>query len=136
MAARSKSSSSNGRKKQRRSRYESARDPLAPRSAFYRRLSYNILAGGGLILVSLAIGVAGYAGFAGLAPVDAFLNAAMILGGMGPVDTLTSDAAKIFAGIYAIYSGVTIIGVATFILAPVVHRFLHVFHLENEGDES
>ena len=89
------------------------RDPLAPRSTFYRRLSYNVVAGSGLILVSLAIGVAGYAGFAGLGPVDAFLNAAMILGGMGPVDTLTSDAAKIFAGIYAIYSGVTIMLTAT-----------------------
>jgi len=121
--------------KSQRPRYERFGDPLAPQSTFYRRLSVNLAIAAGLIAASLAVGMLGYWLLGGLAPVDAFLNAAMILGGMGPVDTLTNDAAKIFAGIYALYSGVTLVAVATFILAPVVHRFLHRLHLENESDE-
>jgi hypothetical protein len=83
----------------------------------------------------LAIGVAGYGWFAHLDLVDAFLNAAMIAGGMGPVDVLTGDAAKIFAGVYAIVSGVVIIGAAGIVLAPVLHRVLHALNLD-EGDDD
>jgi hypothetical protein len=79
---------------------------------------------------ALLIGVAGYHFFAGLAWVDALLNASMILTGMGPVDVLTSTGAKIFASAYALFSGVVFLSATGVIIAPVVHRVLHRFHLE------
>lgn len=88
---------------------------------------------GGVLGGSLLIGILGYSVLDGLSPVDAFLNAAMILGGMGPVDPLRSDAAKLFAGLYALYSGVVFLLVAGLLFAPVVHRILHSFHLESSG---
>jgi hypothetical protein len=116
--------------------YESAREPLAPPVVFYRRLRTN--AGIALALVggSLAVGMLGYHFLAGLAWIDAFLNAAMILSGMGPVDILTDAWAKLFAGLYAIYSGLTLVATAGLILAPIIHRFLHRFHIESESDEG
>lgn len=83
-----------------------------------------------LILLSLGIGMVGYRGFEGLGWLDAFLNASMILGGMGPVDTVKSNGGKIFAGMYALYSGLVFLVVAGLLLAPVVHRILHRFHAE------
>lgn len=82
------------------------------------------------LLVSLAIGMAGYRWLAGLSWVNAFLNASMILGGMGPVDPLDSDGAKLFAGIYAIYCGVVFIATTGLLLAPIGMRVLHRFHLD------
>ena len=116
--------------------YERIGDPLAPMSTFYRRLSANLAIALGLIAASLAVGMLGYHFLGGLAWVDAFQNAAMILSGMGPVDALPDPAAKIFAGIYAIYSGLALVATAGLILAPIVHRFLHRFHLEDEADEN
>lgn len=81
--------------------------------------------------VGLAIGVAGYAHFEGMSPTDAFLNAAMILSGMGPAVELKTQAGKIFAGCYAIFSGLIIVIAAGFVLAPVFHRVLHQFHVES-----
>lgn len=83
-----------------------------------------------LLVVSLLIGMAGYRVFAGMSWVDAFLNAAMLLGGMGPVAELTGDSAKIFAGFYAIYCGVAFIATVGLVLAPVVLHALHKFHLD------
>ena len=83
-----------------------------------------------LIALSLAIGIAGYHYIAGQSWPDSYLNAAMILSGMGPVGDLKSTAAKVFAGTYALYSGLALILIAGIILAPIVHRFLHKFHLE------
>ncbi|MDL2336051.1 MAG: hypothetical protein QFC55_08475 [Chloroflexota bacterium] len=115
--------------------YESYDQPMITRRAFVVRLVKHFVLTLGILFVWLAIGVAGYAGFAHLKPVDAFLNAAMIAGGMGPVDILTDDAAKIFAGIYAILSGVVIIGAAGVVLAPVLHRVLHALNLDDsDGD--
>jgi hypothetical protein len=88
----------------------------------------------GLIVVSLLAGMAGYAHFEGLAWRDAFLNAAMLMGGMGPVETPHSDGGKLFAGLYALYAGLVFLVIAGLILAPVIHRLLHRFHW-NEGSE-
>src|SRR5574338_1351029 len=111
--------------------YERYDQPMITRRAFVVRLVKHFVLTLGILVVWLAIGVAGYASFAGLKPVDAFLNAAMIAGGMGPVDILTNDTAKIFAGIYAILSGVVIIGAAGVVLAPVLHRVLHALNLDD-----
>jgi hypothetical protein len=83
-----------------------------------------------LTVAGLAIGIAGYAGFEGMSFVDAFVNAAMILSGMGPVGELKTTAGKIFAGSYAILSGLIIVVATGFILAPIFHRILHRFHVE------
>ncbi len=84
-----------------------------------------------LIAVSLAIGMAGYHGFERLSWLDAFLNAAMIMSGMGPVSTMQTPAGKLFAGCYALYCGLALITAAAILFAPIVHRFIHRFHGED-----
>ncbi len=96
----------------------------------------NVAAASLIIAAALSIGVLGYRVFGGLPWIDSLLNASMILGGMGPVDTLKSDTAKLFASFYAMFSGLVFIGVAAVLLAPVVHRFLHRFHLESEEQQE
>jgi small-conductance mechanosensitive channel len=112
--------------------FEHRRQPLLSPGHFLRRLVYSSL----WALLSLAIwlflGMLGYHWLAGLSWTDAYLNAAMIVGGMGPVDLLTSPAAKLFAGLYAILSGVVFLGIFGLLIAPVFHRFLHRFHLDSE----
>ncbi|HEV2063729.1 MAG TPA: hypothetical protein VGS00_04185 [Thermoanaerobaculia bacterium] len=83
-----------------------------------------------LVVASLVIGMVGYHGFEGMSWIDAFVNAAMILSGMGPIGELHSSGGKIFAGCYALYSGLALITIAAILLAPVAHRFLHRFHIE------
>jgi hypothetical protein len=90
---------------------------------------WNGLVALGLIAASLAVGISGYMEFEGMSLVDAFLNAAMILSGMGPAGPLVTAGGKIFAGIYAIFSGLLIFGIAGLILAPIFHRILHSFHV-------
>ena len=87
----------------------------------------------GLLGGSLLLGIAGYMALAHLEFVDAFLNAVMILGGMGPVDTLPDDAAKLFAGIYALYSGIVFLVVVGVVFAPIFHRIIHHLHLDARG---
>ena len=118
--------------------YERPNEPLAPRRRFFRRLGANLGLAVGLIVVSLAAGMFGYWYFDGLSPIDAFLNAAMIESGMGPVDLMEGKpwSAKLFAGLYALYSGLTLVATAGLILAPILHRFLHRFHLQDAGDEG
>jgi len=99
-----------------------------------RRLFYSFLWGIGIIIFSLVVGMAGYHWFEELAWIDSFTNAAMILSGMGPLAQPHTDGGKIFAGIYALYSGLAVILIAGVIFAPVVHRFLHKFHV-GEGKE-
>ena len=114
--------------------FEHRSRPLAsPRRFALRLLKY---VGVALIFVgiSLAVGVFGYMRFAGLGFVDAFLNASMILGGMGPVDALRNDSAKMFASFYALYSGIALLGTIAVILTPVMHRMLHALHLSEKGD--
>jgi hypothetical protein len=84
-----------------------------------------------VITVSLAIGVLGYRFFAGFSWIDALMNAAMILGGMGPVNELSSDSGKLFASVYALYAGVAFLAVAAVLIAPFAHRLLHRLHLED-----
>ena len=112
--------------------FESKSDPLAPRRSFAMRLAHNALWSSGFIVIWLIIGMAGYMGFEGMSLVDAFVNAAMILSGMGPIQTLNTDGGKIFAGLYAIISGIVIFGIAGIALAPLFHRMLHRFHLQDD----
>src|SRR5262249_21765240 len=85
-----------------------------------------------LILAALSIGILGYHYFAHMDWLDALLNASMILGGMGPVDTLTTDPSKVFASVYALFSGLVFIAVMGIMLTPVMHRVLHKFHVDKE----
>jgi len=116
-------------------RLESRFKPLAPPQVFFRRLIASSIVGLGIVAVSLAAGMAGYHGYEGLPWIDAFLNASMILSGMGPLAQPATTGGKLFAGIYALYSGLAVLVVAGVIFAPVVHRFLHRFHIEGEEDE-
>ncbi len=113
-------------------RYEHKRQKMASRAVFLGRVAWSLIIGIFFIAVSLAAGVLGYMQFAGLAPIDAFLNAAMILGGMGPVAPLDGDGAKMFAAFYALYSGLLLIAVTGIVLAPVLHRVLHAIHADEQ----
>jgi hypothetical protein len=101
--------------------------PLAPPAVFYRRVLAGVGIGTVVILISLAVGMEGYHGW-----LDAFENAAMILSGMGPIHQPQTTGGKLFAGIYALYSGLAVILIAGIIFGPIVHRFLHRFHLETD----
>jgi hypothetical protein len=103
--------------------------PLVPIAVHRRRLATAGKVGLALVVVSLAIGIAGYMAFEGLGFLDAFLNAAMILSGMGPVNVPRTPAGKVFAGLYALYSGFAVLGIAAIIFAPIVHRTFHRFHI-------
>ncbi len=108
--------------------YESRSQPPVSRVVFVRRVMLNTLIAGGLIAGSLAIGMAGYRLLEHLSWIDAFLNAAMLLGGMGPVDAPKSDAGKLFAGLYALYAGLFVLVTAAFVFTPILHRALHKLH--------
>ncbi len=112
--------------------FEHRHEPLLPARIFYRRLLTCLALALAIIVFALGIGVAGYHFIAGLPWIDALLNAAMILTGMGPVDVLRSDAAKIFASLYALFSGVVFISLMGLLLSPIAHRVLHKFHLSDE----
>ena len=111
-------------------KFEHKRQKLASRAVFLGRLLWSLTVGLAFIALSLIGGVAGYMTFARQAPVDALLNAAMILGGMGPVAPLDNDAAKLFAAAYALYAGILLIALTGIVLAPVLHRVLHAIHAD------
>ena len=117
-------------------KYEHKKAPLLPKNKFYKRLFINLLLAAGIILISLAIGICGYMSFANLPFVIALENASMILGGMGPVDHLTSDAAKYFASFYALFSGIAFLSMVAVFMAPFLHRFLHAINLDPENDSE
>jgi hypothetical protein len=109
------------------------KDPkLQPRRQFLKKLIRNFLIGFFIILLSLGVGMIGYHHYEKMSIVDAYVNAAMILSGMGPVSTLQTDGGKIFAGTYALFSGIIFLVIIAIIFAPLVHRFLHNFHLEED----
>lgn len=109
---------------------------LPPRRSFLLRLLRSMAIGAAVIGACLALGVVGYHEFAGLSWIDSLLNASMILTGMGPVNPMTTTAAKLFASFYALFSGVAFITTIGVLLAPAVHRFLHRFHLELASDKA
>lgn len=111
-------------------RFERRHEKLLPRRLFLWRLVLWSALAGAVVVVSLAIGIWGYHYLDGLSWIDSLLNASMILGGMGPVDAMKSDGAKIFASMYALYSGLALIAVVGLLLAPVLHRLLHIFHIQ------
>lgn len=110
--------------------YEHKTQQLLPMSQFLLRLANSGVVALGIIAFSLIIGIAGYRLLENLSWIDAFLNSAMLLGGMGPLNPPVTYAGKLFAGLYALYCGLVVILVAGIILAPVAHRVLHKFHLE------
>ncbi len=112
--------------------FESRHQPLLPRRLFVRRLLWSLAFAGAILAGALGLGILGYHFYAGLSWIDAFLNASMILTGMGPVDILTTVSAKLFAGFYALFSGVVFLSVMAVALAPIFHRMLHKFHLGEE----
>jgi hypothetical protein len=117
--------------------YETRKQPLLHRRHFLRRLGAHGAFALGLIAVSLAIGMVGYHYSAHESWLDAFVNAAMLLGGMGQVGEVATTGGKWFAGFFALYAGLLLIAVTTIILAPVLHRILHRIHMEEaEVDES
>lgn len=116
--------------------YESRRQPLLHRAYFLRRVLWHAAAVAGLIALSIAIGMAGYIGFERLSWTDAFLESAMLLGGMGPIHEPQTEAGKLFAGLFALYAGLVFIVMAALLLAPVLHRLLHHFHLERSQPDE
>ncbi len=112
--------------------YEPKAHPPISRSRFIRRVLLHAAAALALMLVSLMLGMAGYQHFEQLPWRDAFLNAAMLMGGMGPVDAPRTDGGKLFAGLYALYAGLILLVAAVLVVTPVVHRVMHRFHWEKD----
>jgi hypothetical protein len=110
--------------------YERRNQRVLSRLEFTKRVGRHGLVALGVLIFGLGGGVLGYHYIADLSWIDSLLNASMILGGMGPVDPLKTDCAKIFASFYALFSGLAFIGIVSVLLAPFVHRMLHRFHAE------
>ncbi|MFD0893975.1 hypothetical protein KBB96_11170 [Luteolibacter ambystomatis] len=117
-------------------RYEHRRQRPISRTLFLRRMLHSVAFAFGSVAVALFVGMLGYHVLEGLPWVDSFLNASMILGGMGPVDPMKTEAGKIFAGLYALFSGLGFIGLAGLLFLPVAHRLLHKFHYEDDEKSS
>ena len=111
--------------------FEHRTAPLLPRDQFLRRLAVHGGYSLGLLSVSILLGVLGFHYLAGQTPIDALLNASMLLGGMGPVGDIESDGGKLFASAYALYAGLVFIGISTILAAPVLHRLMHTFHVKD-----
>ncbi len=112
--------------------YESKRYPPIARVHFLRRLLSHFAVAMALLCASLLMGMAGYGYFENLSWRDAFLNSAMLLGGMGPVDAPQTDGGKLFAGLYALYAGLVFLVVLALLFTPFIHRLLHTFHWETD----
>lgn len=114
--------------------YEKRHEPLLPKAEFLLRMLNHFWVASGIVVLSLFAGIAGYHYIEGLGWVDAILNSSMILGGMGPVDPISTTAGKLFASAYALFSGIVFLVIVGVLFAPVFHRFLHKFHLEFDED--
>src|SRR5213592_4080948 len=108
--------------------------PLASKAIFFLRLTRNFLATVGIVAFSLGIGTAGYHYLGGVGWIDGFLNASMILTGMGPVDRMETREGKLFAAFYALYSGLVFLTMVVVLITPIYHRFIHRFHLDSERE--
>jgi len=115
-------------------RFESKNKALLPISKFrhrvFRFFIYSLI----MIVLSVGIGTLGYCHIGGLSTVDAFYNACMILTGMGPVNVMQTNAAKIFSSLYALFSGIAFLSTVAVLFAPLAHRFLHLMHID-ESDK-
>ena len=116
--------------------FEHRSQPLLPRAAYLLRVTLHTSAAFGIVAGSLAIGIIGYHSLEGFSWIDSTLNAAMILGGMGPVNELHTTRGKLFASGYALFSGVVFLVVAGVLFAPVIHRLIHKFHLEIDSEDG
>jgi len=112
--------------------YEPRTHPPIPRKRFLKRLFLHVAAAALLLFGSLLSGMAGYEYYEALPWRDAFFNSAMLLGGMGPVDAPRTDGGKLFAGMYALYSGLVFLVVVALIFAPIVHRIMHRFNWQED----
>ena len=110
--------------------YEKLKQPLLSRAEFSKRVGRHGLVALAVLVAGLGIGVLGYHFIAHLSWIDSLLNASMILGGMGPIDPLPNNAAKLFASFYALFSGLAFVGIVSVLVAPFVHRLLHRIHAE------
>jgi putative effector of murein hydrolase len=115
--------------------FEHKNELLLPRDLFVKRMVKHLLLGTITILFSLMIGIIGYHYFEDMGWIDSLLNASMILGGMGPVNSLYTDSGKIFASIYALFSGIIFLVTVGIIIAPAVHRFLHRLHIDEKDSK-
>ena len=111
--------------------FERKTEKLVPLPTFIRRVALSLLLTLVVLCVALSVGVLGYHGIAGLSWIDSVLNASMILTGMGPVATMTTTSSKLFASGYALFSGVVFLSSIGLVLAPLFHRILHKFHLDD-----
>ncbi|HEV2721156.1 MAG TPA: hypothetical protein VG323_14130 [Thermoanaerobaculia bacterium] len=100
------------------------------RVEFAWRVARHVSFAFAIVAVALGMGIVGYRYIARFSWIDSLLNASMILGGMGPVGEIKTDAGKIFASAYALFAGLVFIGVSGMLLAPFVHRIMHRFHLD------
>ncbi len=114
--------------------YESKHEALISGSSFVKRLVLHLSVTVLLLVFSLGLGITGYMYTESMSWLDAFLNAAMLLGGMGPVDPPKTDVGKFFAGCYALYAGLVFVVCAGLVLTPVLHRVLHYFHVTEQDD--
>jgi len=115
--------------------FERRHDPLAPIPVFVKRLIASLAIAFCLIGLALMLGIVGYHSLGGFGWIDSLLEASMILGGMGPVNPLTTDGVKIFASMYALFSGLIFIAVLGLVLSPVAHRVLHKFHVDEKDED-
>jgi len=114
--------------------YEKKVEAPLSRRRFARRIMLHIVVAAALLLASLGLGMTGYESLEHLPWRDAFLNAAMLLGGMGPVDPPQTDAGKVFAGLYALYAGLVFLLIVGLVFTPVIHRLLHKFHWDQQAE--
>lgn len=113
--------------------FEHKSEKLVPVATFARRMALSFLLLFAVLTAALGLGMAGYHHYADLPWIDSLLNASMILTGMGPIDPMPTDSAKLFASAYALFSGVIFLSSIGLLLAPVFHRILHKFHLDEDG---
>lgn len=116
--------------------YEHRKKPLAPLPVYHKRLMYSLLYMLVILVLALGIGIVGYRFTCGYSWIDSLLNASMILGGMGPMNPITSNGGKIFASFYAIFCGVTLLTSIGVLFTPVLHRLYHRFHLEEDDSRD
>ena len=125
-----------GRTRPRSLLYEHRSEPMLSSREFGLRLWRHFLVAQGLVLASLVAGMVGYHQLAHFPWIDSFLNAAMLLGGMGPVGDIPTPEGKIFAGIFSLYAGLVLIAVSAMLLTPIFHRVMHSIHLEDGSEPT